>query len=282
MALTQTTVSWRGITIVKAGDYHLRELTGWEELPNISFDSVQASNGYGSLVTTGTADPRIVTVSGWCFSSTARDSLLSGFWAGGAPQVGELVTESLTITHAGLTLSADAQLVKASAAPEVGWAAGRFGFVLTWRCPDPLRYGSLNSSTASITAPVDGVVYPVTYPITYPAQPPSGTVTTFNAGNAKAPVVVTLLGPLATNFGVACVTSAKLMRFGFPIALGDALVIDTSQGAAFLNGAFRSPLSDSCLFDELRVPVGASTFQALGDPTGSGAAVTVAFRPAYW
>jgi hypothetical protein len=103
----------------------------------------------------------------------------------------------------------------------------------------------------------------------------------FNSGNAAAPAVITLLGPLSANFGVSCVTSGKQMRFGFPIVAGDALVVDTSQGAS-LNGEFRSPVSNSCLFDELRVPVGASTFQALGDPTGTGAAVTVAFRPAYW
>jgi hypothetical protein len=151
-----------------------------------------------------------------------------------------------------------------------------------WRCPDPLRYGSWTSVTSGIEAPVTGLVYPVTYPVTYPAQSPSGQLSVFNAGNVASPAILTLLGPLSNNPGVTCVTTGAQMRYGFSLSAGDVLVIDTAQGAMFLNGEFRSPTTGSSLFGEMRVPVGASTYQSLGDPTGSGASVSVAFRPAFW
>jgi len=278
-------ITWQGLTLASKADgassYHASDITGWEVTPQISFADV-AIGGRGVAVTPGSMGPRVVTVTGWCYDSSRRDLLLASLWSNASPSVGVLETDALVVTHGGLTLQADAQLMKADATPEAGWAGGRFGFTLQWRCPDPMRYGAWTSVTAGIEAPVAGLVYPVTYPVTYPAQTPSGQLSVFNPGNAQAPALITLSGPLGNSPGVSCVTSGAQVRFGFALAAGDVLVVDTAQGAAFLNGEFRSPLTASSLFDELRVPVGASTFQSLGDPTGSGASVSVAFRPAFW
>jgi hypothetical protein len=231
-----------------------------------------------------TRKARQVTLEGICFTPGSRDDLFNaladamadGFNDGDG-------STALVGSVAGRTLTADAQLARY--APKVErsrWSKDVFGWQVQWRCPDPLRYGAWTSVTAGIEAPVAGLVYPVTYPVTYPAQAPSGQLSVFNAGNAQAPSVITLLGPLGNRPGVSCVTTGAQVRFGFALVAGDALVIDTAQGAAFLNGEFRSPLVSSSLFEELRVPVGGSTFQSLGDPTGSGAQVSVSFRPAFW
>lgn len=277
-----TSVSWRGVTIAMGADYHLRELVGWEELPNVTFEGVPASSSYGSLVTAGQCDPRIVTVTGWCYSTSARDALLAGFWAACAPHVGELVTESLTVAHGGLTLSVDAQLMKASAAPEAGWAVGRFGFVLTWRCPDPLRYGSPQTVSSPIQTATTGLTFPITFPITFPSNPIGGTAVVRNAGNARSPVLITLTGPLEYP-GVVTVESSK--RVWFPLTLGasDVVTIDSRAGVARLNGEFRAPAAGSALLSDLfAAPAATTSFQALGTPSSGSPGISVQFRPAFW
>src|SRR6478752_5635463 len=162
MALTATSVTWNGLSIAgpsAGGQYQLRDIVGWDTTPNVSFASVAIAGGRGAAVTPGQMDPRTVTVTGWCFNAAARDSLLATFWSNAAPSVGDLTTDSLTVTHAGLTLSADAQLQKADASPEPGWAAGRFGFTLQWRCPDPMRYAPASTSVVAVKVPTLGITF---------------------------------------------------------------------------------------------------------------------------
>ena len=78
------------------------------------------------------------------------------------------------------------------------------------------------------------------------------------------------------------VASGARQEFALSLGVGDQLVIDTAVGGAFLNGEFRSPTVVSDLCVDLEIPSGSSTFQALGTPTGSGASLSVSFRPAYW
>lgn len=276
--------SWAGITFDHAGPYYLQGVEGWSGPPDGSADDVPIAAGHGSLLTRVTRKARVVTVEGVCVSESTRDSLLSALDDALAAGFGDGDgTYPLTGVIGGRTLTADAQLLRYEPKTEQGtWVHGVFGFALQFRCPDPMRYGSWTVFTAGIDAPVTGLVYPVTYPVTYPAQAPSGQVSVFNAGNAKAPALITLVGPLSNNPGVSCVGTGAQIRYGSPLVAGDVLVVDTAQGAMFLNGEFRSPMTSGSLFNELRVPVGASTWQSLGDPTGSGAQVSVAFRPAFW
>ena len=283
--VTPTYVVWRGLLIAGISDgntpFYLREITGWDSLPNITFGSVPVAGGLGSIVTPGQADPRVVTVTGWCWDPVSRNELLAILRGNSAPSVGDVVTESLTVTHGGLTLSADAQLMKADATAEVGWALGRFPFVLQWRCPDPLRYGAPVVVSSPINTAVSGLAFPWTFPVTFPSNPIGGSVSVVNGGNARAPVVVTLTGPL-DGPGVVCVESS--VRVEFPLTLGasDVLTVDSGSGVALLNGEYRAPSVLSSLVGDLSLRPGRQTLQALGVPSSGSPGISVSFRPAFW
>lgn len=276
--------SWAGVDFTVGGPYFLQSVEGWAAPPDASAEDIPLAGRHGVMMTPMGRRHRIVTVEGVCVDEATRDGLFrylrdcmsAGFGdgQGSSPLAGWLAGEVLT---------ADAQLQRfAPLTEQARWGRGVFPFRVRWRCPDPLLYGSWSVFTAGIEAPTAGLTYPVSYPVSYPDQAPSGQVSVFNAGNALAPATVTLLGPLGNRPGVACVSSGAQIRYEYPLAAGDSLVVDTAQGAMFLNGEFRSPSTSSSLFDELRVPVGSSTWQSLGDPTGSGAQVSVAFRSAFW
>ena len=282
MTLSATSASWRSVTFGGAETpYKLSGIEGWDELPAFDTDTIPVRSGRGAMVAPIRFGARTVKLTGFTFDRVDRDSLVLALRAGTAPLQDSLVTEPLTISEAGMTLSADARIVRVTASKE-GWSLGRFGWAADWLCSDPLRYGPSTMYTAVIALPVAGKVYPVTYPFTYPANPPSGSVTVFNSGTASAAAVYRLVGPLISP-GVANVDTGKQVNFDFNLAIGDELVIDTVEGAAFLNGEYRTPTAVSNLTSDLVIPPGRSTLQALGD-VGSGGAplIAVTFRQSYW
>jgi hypothetical protein len=261
--------------------YKLISIAGWDELPAFETDTIPVRSGRGAMVAPVRFGARTVTLTGFTFDRVARDSLVAALRAGTAPLRDSLVTEPLTVSEAGLTLSADARIVRVTASKE-GWSLGRFGWVADWLCSDPLRYGQSMTVSAVIALPVTGMVYPVTYPVTYPANPPSGSVTVYNQGTASAAAVYRLVGPLIMP-GVANVDTGKRVEYNLTLAVGDELVIDTVQAAAFLNGEYRTPTATSNLTSDLEIPAGRSTLQALGDVGAGGAPlIAVTFRQSYW
>ena len=281
---TTSLLQWRSVLLsgsIMAGDYFVRSIEGWEELPPYSTDAIPNAGRHGSLDAPIHFGDRTVTVTGWCWDKASRNHLLRGLRVNTSPLVDTTETGWLTVTDAGLTLSAKARVVRAGAVDRAGWALGRFGWSVQWLCTDPLRYGQEQNAFSVMAPPVSGLVYPVTYPVTYPTNPIGGQVTLYNEGDASSPAVFTLQGPLDTP-GVINVASSARQEFPLSLAAGDRLVIDTALGGAFLNGEFRSPTAASDLCVDLEVPSGSSTWQALGTPTGSGASLSVSFRPAYW
>lgn len=283
--LSPSWVEWRGLVIAPLQDtstpFHLSDITGWDETPSITFDDQRLPSGYGMAVTAGYSGPRIVTVTGWCNDQVLRNKLLAIFRGNTVPSVATLQTDTLSVTHGGLTLTADAQMLKADATAEVGWGLGRFGFTLQFRCPDPLRYGQALLVSAPITPAPGGVSYPLTYPVVYPAGSPSGALVLTNVGTSPAPVVFTVQGPV-TGPGLVNVTTGKQVTYGFDLVAGDVLTVDSRAGAAFLNGVYRAPLPGSARVGELVLPVGVSTVQAMGTAPSGTPSVSASYRPTYW
>ena len=290
MTLTMTQVQWRNLTLApkSAGlsAYYLRDLTGWEETPPSSFDNVDRFP-IGSLLTPIRAGRRTVTISGWCASQDSRDALLAQMRSSSALMTGEVGTEPLTVTHGGLTLSADAQLTQWQATPDVGWGTGYFSWALQWTCADPLRYGGWSTTQSFLALPGTGLALPTTLPATIPANPIGGLFNVTNDGNASAPAIYTLTGPLSApgvllNGGTS---RQVLVQYDFALSDSDSLVINTSDGGAgYLNGVYRAPIAGSGLTSDLVLRPGDNSVQALGvasvgDP---GSSITVTFRPAYW
>lgn len=284
--LTPSWVTWRGLLIAPMTDgntpFHLRDIAGWDVTPQISFDDVAIAGGRGVAVTPGSMGPRVVTVTGWCNDKALRNQLVAMLKGYATPRVGSLLTEPLQVTHGGMTLSADAQLVKVDATAERGWAFGRFGFTIQWRCADPVLYGEQVTASTPIAVPTLGITFPVTGDWTFPADPVGGTVIVRNPGFVDSDAVYTLQGPL-TGPGVAVIETGKWVDFDFDLGASDQLVIDTAAGICTLNGEYRSPSILSALLDEMRLPeVSTSTVQALGTPLPGSPSLSVAFRPAFW
>lgn len=288
ITLARSSVSWQALVIAGPSDplgslYYLRDIKGWTETPPSSVDDV-ARGGVGSRVTPVTVGRRTVTVTGWCSSAAQRDALVAAFDDSTALDPGSLETADLTVTHAGRTLTADAQLTRADATPEAGWGVGYFGWAVQWTCPDPRLYGGRLTLTSPIGTPGTGVSSPNTSPLATPANPTGGRITVTNVGKAKAPAIYTLQGPI-TAPGIALnggTDYQRLVQYEFPLAATERLVIDTAQGAAFLNGEWRGPLAGSARTSDLELRKGDNTVEALGQGDVGSPSITVSFRPAYW
>src|SRR5690606_29987992 len=68
--------------------------------------------------------------------------------------------EPLRVTHGGRRLTAEARLVRWRPVA-VAWGAGFFAWEAQWVCPDPLRYGPLQSVTTGFPELVGGLRYPL-------------------------------------------------------------------------------------------------------------------------
>ena len=286
-----TWVVWRDILLGPRSSgnlYCLRTLEGWEELPPYQTQKVSVGGGHGTLVAPIQFDERAVIVSGWCSERSARNQLVQTFMRAAAPSgSGALQTESLQVTHAGVTLSADARVVRASATAEAGWALGRFGWVVQWLCNDPRRYGQQVSQQSFLALPGAGLALPASLPAAFAANPVGGMFSVENVGTADAPARYVLTGPLA-NPGVmvnAGTVNQVAVQYALSLADGESLVIDTRDGGAgFLNGGYRSPASGSGLTSDLVIRPGLNSVQALGVASAGspGSSISVTFRPAYW
>lgn len=286
-ALTATSIVWRDLTMAAAtagADYCLRDLKGWDELPPYTSEDVPVSGRHGGLLTPIRFATRSVTVTGWSAKASTRDALVAALRRATAPGRDTMVTEPLAITHAGQVLTADAQVVAAAALPEIGWALGRFGWVVQWLCRDPFRYGPFQSVTSPLALPVTGLALPASLPNAFPAKPTGGAFTVNNTGTAPASAIYTLQGGI-TLPGVVVnggTSNQRIVSYSFDLGSSDLLAIDTARGAAFLNGAYRAPVAGSALTKELELLPGINSIAAVGAPGAGSPTVSVTFRPAYW
>jgi len=276
--------TWSGISITEDGPYYLQSVDGWDSPADGSADDVPVAAGHGSLLTRMTRKARVVNVEGVCVSSADRDSLFNALAdAAGAGFGDGYIAPDLTGSVAGRTLTAAAQLQRyAPKVEQSRWDKGVFGWAVQFRCPDPLRYGSSQSLTVPFTVPTLGVTFPISGSWVFPADPTGGRVSPFNSGNAQAPVVFSMVGPVLSP-GFAVLETGRQVQFAFDLAAGDVLAVDTAAGVATLNGEFRSPTTSSALWSEMRLPAASScTVQALGTPQAGAPTLSVRFRPASW
>jgi hypothetical protein len=279
-----TTVAWRGLTMATGQDTGFRILTveGWEELPAPRYEKTPRSRAHGAHPSRVWADERIVTVTGFCWSAADRDAMLSELQAGlvfGADE------EPLTVTAAGRTLTASAQLLAARQALLRGeWGIGRFGWVAQWRCPDPLRYGPAQpSQSVGLPTSGGGLAYPLAYDLDYGAAGEDGSLTLTNPGTAPAPVVMEVRGPLERGFEVSA--GGQRLRYPVPIPAGQVIRIDTGAGTVLVEGT-ADRRTNLTIADWMQVPaLGSLTLQltSLGGAYDAAAGLTVpSFRGAYW
>lgn len=284
--LTNPSFDFNGITIDNDGPYYIQDVDGWLGPPDGTAESVPRSTGHGSRVTFMRRGVRTVTISGLCASKSSRDSL---FWALRAAMAIEgMDTAELMGTVAGLTLTADAQLQRfrpVVSQSRAAWSRGMWAFDAQWLCPDPLLYGGRLTMTSPIGTLGTGLALPNTLPVAFPDNPTGGRVTVTNTGTAKTPAIYTLQGPMkAPGVSVNGGTQwQRAVQYEFDLQSTERLVIDTEQGAAFLNGEYRAPQSGSNRTADLRLrPQADNTVEALGEGQAGSPSISVSFRPAYW
>jgi hypothetical protein len=253
-------------------------IIGWNTLPPTSKQSTANPDWHGNQPSPVFANGRTVIVSGRTEARADRDALVQAWLEGTALPADPDQVEELEITMGGRTLSVFGQITAAEAGFDEYWGQGRVPFKFQFECDDPRRYGPLTSVTVDIGAPSAGSSLPWTLPLAFPAGGIPGAAGIYNDGTAPAPMVATLRGPY-TGPGIRNQTTGEWVEFGFDLGGSDQLTVDTKQGGA-LNGTYRAPVRGSVIQD-LELQRGDNTVVAVGAP-GTGATLTVAYRPANW
>jgi hypothetical protein len=279
--VADTAVTWRGLTIGGGGDYHVEEITGWDDMAELDDLSQARTRGHGDNPGDLFSRARIVTVSGSIASLAARDALALALMS--ASPVSSAV-EDLTVETFGRSLTAGARLIRRSLPVGENYAAGAIPFALQWRCPDPRRYSpTVTSLSTNLQQPGGGIAPPWTPPLVLPARAAGGYLIATNPGTAPTPLLAVMTGPQETP-GVLNATTNQILRYGLDLGTDDVLAIDTERGVAILNGtAYRQPLPGSTITRDFQLPQGTSDLQAIGVGTGVGTPrMDLSFRAASW
>lgn len=291
--LSCTTVQWRGLVLSSdraASPFGVRTLAGWDERPDVRLTSIARPAAHGRLSGSALADERIVTLAGQIVSPD-RDALLWELDAAmylaepGAP------SEILTVTRAGRTLYADAQLTAFRTPTDGEWASGKVPYAIEWRCADPLRYGDPIAPSTGFPTSVGGLRYDLYTDgaggdlgfLDYGEASASGVVTLSNPGTAAVPVLLQITGPIPSQgFDVIQVGSGKRLTFEDPVGSGSVLVMDGATGAAVIDG--NADRAGQLTWRDWPVVPPRSSIQLLFSPRGprSDATMTAVFRPGWW
>lgn len=276
-----TTLTWRDLAIGAGTDYRILSLEGWEEDPPSRYDKQPRARAHGAHPSPVWADERIVTVEGWCWSTTERDRLLARLRrATGLSVPGE---QPLAIAAAGRTLTAGAQLIRAVPSLLRGqWGVGRFGWLLQWRCPDPLRYGTPVTLSTGLPTSGGGLTYPLTYPLNYGQLGDTGQLILDNPGTADAPILFAVTGALPEGYEISA--AGDRLRYPVPVPAGQVLELDTATGTVLVEGTAsrRGNLTDA---DWLTIPAGGSLtvqFTSLGGVYDPAARLTATWAETHW
>lgn len=144
----------------------------------------------------------------------------------------------------------------------------------------------LNTTTSVVTATSSftstawaaaAVVIDMVPTSTLPPQPPSGSVTCFNAGNFETRPIVTIQGPISFPAVIDTQTGKFVSFSNVNLGVGDRLVIDTDARIGTLNGSYRAADLNSWWWV---LQPGSHTLLLAGSTTG-GASMTVSYSDAW-
>jgi len=288
--LPTSTVTWNGLTLGSGTPWIVTDpgIVGWEESTPIDKLSEPRADSYGDRDTPLRARGRTVQIAGLVKSTDQRDVLVRQFLQAMTLPADPRAKGELSITTAGRTLMAYAQVAGRKIMQGKYWGIGRFGWAVQFICDDYLRYGSEIVAEAPLNVVGGGITVPLTAPITLPFRPKSGVADVFNPGDRLTPAVFELWGPQVGLIGVQQVTTGRTLTYDVQLAAGsgtfppDRLVIDTRAGWATLNGdASRSALPGSSVTRAVGLIPGINQIRATGTTPGGGTAkLVVRFRPA--
>jgi hypothetical protein len=280
-----TTVTWRDLTLTTGAEqpYRITALDGWESRPAPRYEKTARARAHGAHPSPIWSDERLVTVEGFTHDEAARDALLHALQAAARYSADPDDAHPLTVALAGRTLTAAAQVLRFDPVLTRGeWGIGRFGWVIQWRCPDPLRYGPARVATTGLPTSGGGLTYPLTYPLGYGELGDPGQVALTNEGTADAPIVFDVTGPLEHGFDLSA--GGQRITYPLPVPAGQTVTVDTGAGTALVEGTSsrRAALTAA---DWLHVPAGTALtvqFTSLGGAYDPAASLTARWSAAYW
>src|SRR5690606_30905454 len=240
--LAETTIEWRSLTLYGTdgpGRMTFRTLAGWEETPPGERRRWRRPGAHGVIGGRAWAEGRTVVVTGRVFSPTERDLAVRALEQ--AAPYG--VEDTLSVTHAGRTLSAQATLVRRTL-PRGVWGAGFFEWTLEWEVDDPLRYGDVISDTTGLPFDTGGLRYPLYTDgdgddvgfLDYGEFGDEGTVTLENEGSAETWPRFTVTGPLPSGFMLTESGTGRSLMFTGAVPAGSSLFLDSATGEVTLDG----------------------------------------------
>lgn len=263
----------------------LESLEGWDDGVDVVVDQTQRPTSHGEFAEAALRSGRLVIASGFVacpdrVAAVAVKRTLSALLAdGGFADLG-------VVDDDGVSLSASVRIAAAPSVVLPGWST-TVRFQLSWRAPDPLRYGPLASVTTGFPDLVGGLRYPLYTDgagttlgwLDYGEPSTSGAVTLSNPGTATTHPQFEVTGP-AHGFEIIQVGTGRRLVYDGLVPPGSHLVIDTASGVAVMDG-----VSDRTLTwrDPMAIPPG-ETVEFAFIPRGewSPAALRASARPAYW
>lgn len=291
MILSETTVQWRGATLsgARGATLAITSLSGWDDW-SAEGGGERRPQGHGRFDSAVWSDERVITLGGRILSAD-RDALLATLGREMTPSDGAS-PETLTITHAGVTLTADARVTRYRPDVTAGhWGVGHVPFAIEWRCADPLRYGSLVNAATAFPSLTGGLEFDLftdgtadTGWLEFGAQGSTGRVVVSNPGTADTWPQFQVTGP-APAFTIACVESGRRLSMPRALSAGEVLLMDSATGIVMLNGGdvdYSGLLTRAEWFPVARESSCTIALLADGPLVDSHEALTVIMRPAWW
>lgn len=226
-------IRWDGLEFGPGSRYHVSEVTGIDDMPEIRTDDLARTGAHGDYTGPDYTGPRIVQL-GLSLRGDTPDHLRELTVALRAATQPQRQPAPLELLDWGVLVYGKVRRRSLPYDAQGLWRTGTAA--LEWYCADPYLYG-LEEHAVSTTAysPAAGRSYNLTFNRVYGDPGSAGRLTAANAGAAPTYPTLRIDGPVAdpsieqTNTGAILTIDATLQA-------GEYLLIDTRSRAVLLQG----------------------------------------------
>ncbi|GGY27905.1 phage distal tail protein [Streptomyces xanthochromogenes] len=276
--------------------YGWESLTGWEDSPGLDSGTVPRSGAHGAYVGRLLAQARTITLDGVAIRTEPgrMGAAVRALSAATALRDDELPLV-IQLDDSPPLLSWARCIRRAVPVGAGGYAIGLVtGAALQFEATDPRRYGVIEQQVATgLPSPEPGLDWQVApgperlvYPLSFGAPGSTGRLLVVNDGDAPAPLLVTIRGPVSRP-SVTDLRTGDVIEYDIDLATDDELVIDTREGTVTLNSTasrLYTATARSVPEESLNLAPGTTTllFRAAPGSTDPRASASIRWRSAYW
>lgn len=214
----------------------LLEITGVEDLPEVSQANVNRGRSHGMLAGPMFARDRVITVTGEITQGDASTFRAAVDALKAATTITSTETELVFRLAQDDARFAWVRPLRRSIPNSQQFAYGVGTVTLQFVATDPRIYSNtLRSGSTSPGTTSGGLSFPHAFPHGF-GTTTAGTITAANDGDASAPWTATLTGPLTSPRIQLVDMEGDLEMSGFELAAGDTLTFDSLNRTVLLNG----------------------------------------------